>query len=210
MVRHLVDGKIENKRKLEQDKVRLSAKLVNYVATGGVLFFKDSKDSDNSHIGEAAAEDGARMRGGDAPFSTQAARILSQVPLPEHVEVELGGNDICSRECVDPAFCSKPLYTDAEWTEAVRAGLDLLVEGLPQGSTVYLLGVPRVQDLRQAGLEKQSESSSVDCEGIWADFDICEIVTRGGFRDGLTEEMWLATIAARQRRYSTTTPMNRP
>jgi lysophospholipase L1-like esterase len=151
---------------------------------------------------KSAAEDGARMRGGDAPFSTQAARILSQVPPPEHVEVELGGNDICSRECVDPAFCSKPLYTDAEWTEAIRDGLDLLVAGLPQGSTVYLLGVPRVQDLRQAGLDKQRRSSGVDCEGVWEDFDICEIVTRGGFRDGLTEEMRLAAIAARQRRYN--------
>jgi lysophospholipase L1-like esterase len=151
---------------------------------------------------KSAAEDGARMRAGSNPFSAQAAEILSRVPRPEHVEIELGGNDICSRECVDPAHCTKPLDTDEQWTEAVRAGLDLLVAGLPEGSTVYFLGVPRVQDLREAGLEKQSRDSGVDCEGIWEDFNICEIVTRSGIRNGESVSMRLAGVAERQRRYN--------
>ncbi|MEN8174854.1 MAG: SGNH/GDSL hydrolase family protein, partial [Pseudomonadota bacterium] len=86
---------------------------------------------------------------------------------------------------------------------SVRAGLDQLVGGLPDGSTIYLLGVPRVQDLRAAGLAKQQQSSSVDCEGVWQDYDICTIATLGGtsaFGEPLNQR--LAGIAERQQRYN--------
>lgn len=151
---------------------------------------------------KSAAQDGSEMRGGSNNFSVQADTVLSLTPVPDHVEIELGGNDICNRDCADPANCSDPLYTDAEWTEAVRAGLDKLVAGLPEGSTVYLLGVPRVQDLRQAGLDKQASASNVDCEGIWADFDICTIATQGTSLNGETIDERLTAIAERQRRYN--------
>ncbi|HUU29528.1 MAG TPA: hypothetical protein VM123_17125 [archaeon] len=41
--RHLVDGKISNKEKLEQDKLKISASLVNFVVAGGVLLFEEEK-----------------------------------------------------------------------------------------------------------------------------------------------------------------------
>jgi hypothetical protein len=151
---------------------------------------------------KSAAADGSEMRGSSNNFSAQADQILAQVPLPDHVEVELGGNDICNRDCTDPANCSDDLYTDTEWTQSVRAGLDKLVAGLPEGSTVYLLGVPRVQDLRQAGLDKQQGSSSVDCEGIWSDFGVCSIATQGTAMSGESIGQRLAAIELRQRRYN--------
>jgi hypothetical protein len=161
------------------------------------LRFDGSIGSDKS-----AATSGARMVSGDDSFSIQAGRILAQVPLPDLVFVLLGGNDLCSRECVDPTHCSKPLYSEGNWREAVRAGLDKLVIGLPQGATVYLLGVPRVHDVRQAGLDKQSSTSSIDCEAVWASFDICSIVTQGTALNGETLDTRLATIAERQLRYN--------
>lgn len=158
----------------------------------------------DSRIGadKSAAADGSEMLGGSNSFSAQADQILAQVPLPDHVEVELGGNDICNRDCVDAANCNNPLYTDAEWTSAVRAGLDKLVAGLPLGSTIYLLSVPRVQDLRQAGLDKQAAASHVDCEGAWSDFDICRIGTQATVLNGESLSQRLAGIAARQQRYN--------
>lgn len=161
------------------------------------LFFDPGVGADKS-----AAVDGARMRGGGDSFSIQADRILGQTPTPDLVVVLLGGNDLCSRDCVAPASCSSPLFTDAEWTEALRAGLDKLADGLPAGASVYLLGVPRVQDLRQAGLDKQASTSAVDCEGAWATFDICRIATQASPLNGESLATRLAGIAARQRRYN--------
>jgi lysophospholipase L1-like esterase len=148
---------------------------------------------------KSAAEDGAKMR----DFFEQALTILGQTPLPDHVEVELGGNDLCGRDCIDPSKCSDPVYTDDEWRDSVRAGLDMLVNGLPDGSTIYLLGVPRVQDLRAAGVLKQQEASNVDCEGVWDDYDICTIATKGGLSDyGESLADRLTGIAERQQRYN--------
>jgi hypothetical protein len=151
---------------------------------------------------KSASADGSELRGGSNNFSAQADQILAQTPLPDHVEVELGGNDICNRDCVDPANCGDPVYTDAEWTSALRAGLDKLVAGLPDGSTVLLLGVPRVHDLRQAGLDKQAQSSSVDCEGVWSDYDICTIATQGTALNGESISQRLSGISERQQRYN--------
>jgi hypothetical protein len=66
---------------------------------------------------------------------------------------------------------------------AVRAGLDTLVKGqpggkaLPTGSTVMMVSVPRVQDLRAVGLAKQASSSRINCENFWASYDVCRIAT---------------------------------
>ncbi len=125
---------------------------------------------------------GAEMTAGADNFASQVDDILSLVPVPDLVVVELGGNDICSRTCVDASSCSDPLYDDATWTAAIEAGLDKLVgyghpTSLPAGATVYLLGVPRVQDLHDAGVAKQQSSSSVDCEAFWDEFDVCRVAT---------------------------------
>jgi hypothetical protein len=146
---------------------------------------------------ERESVSGAEMRGGGDSFAAQAGRILAQVPVPDHVEVLLGGNDICNRDCTNPANCGNPVYTDAQWRAAVRAGLDPLVAGLPLGSTIYLLGIPRVQDLREVGLAK-----SGDCDSAWSTFDICRIVTNGGTQNGESYAVRRASVAERQQRYN--------
>ncbi|MCW5890884.1 MAG: hypothetical protein KIT14_10055 [bacterium] len=141
---------------------------------------------------------GAEMRGGSNSFAAQAAGILAQVPVPDHVEVLLGGNDICNRDCVDPASCGNPMYTDQQWRDAVRAGLNPLVTNLPLGSTIFLLGIPRVQDLREVGLVK----TGTTCNTQWSTFSICRIVTDGGTLNGETYAVRRAGVGARQRRYN--------
>jgi lysophospholipase L1-like esterase len=110
------------------------------------------------------------------------------------VFVELGGNDLCNRTTVND------LYSDAVWESAVRAGLDSLVNGLPDGSTVLLVSVPRVQDLRAAGIAKQQSTSGVNCQNFWASFDVCRIATA----DGADLATRLSAVGARQRAYNDT------
>ncbi|MBW2496277.1 MAG: hypothetical protein JRF61_03300 [Deltaproteobacteria bacterium] len=150
---------------------------------------------------------GAQMNGGADSFSSQADDILALVPQPDLVVVELGGNDICNRGCVDPANCGDPLYDDATWTAAVEAGLDKLVgfenpTSLPPGSTIYLLGVPRIQDLHDAGVLKQTGANDIDCESFWDSFDVCEIATLDVVINGEDLETRRDAIAARVQRYN--------
>lgn len=149
-----------------------------------------------------AARSGSEMRGGSDNFSVQADRILADTLVADHVEVVLGGNDICNRDCVDPANCSDPLLTESEWRGAVKAGLDKLVGGLPGGSTVVLGSVPRVQDLRAAGIAKQSGNWRVNCESVWSTFGICRIATDGGTMNGESFATRYAGIEAAQQLYN--------
>lgn len=151
---------------------------------------------------KSAAASGSEMRGGTNNFSVQASNIIAQSPVPDHVEVLLGGNDICNRGCVDPANCTDPLYTEAQWRESVQAGLDILVAGMPSGSYVQLNGMPRVQDLYQAGIDKQTGNGSINCQAAWSTYDICRIVTNDGLMNGETHSVRLAEVAARQQRYN--------
>ena len=160
-------------------------------------------DLDGSiNANKSAAASGSEMRGGGNNFAIQASNIVSQSTIADHVEVLLGGNDICNRECTDASNCSDPLYTDDQWRSSVREGLDILVAGLPLGSTVYLGGVPRVQDLRAAGLDKQASSSRIRCESVWDTFNICSIATSGSSMNGESSIERLAAIEDRQRRYN--------
>ncbi|MFI2812242.1 SGNH/GDSL hydrolase family protein [Microbulbifer sp. JSM ZJ756] len=156
----------------------------------------------NIAANKAAAESGAEMRGGGDSFSIQADRILSQTLVADHVEVVLGGNDICNRDCVDPANCGDPLYTEGEWRSAVQAGLDKLVNGLPAGSTVLLGSVPRVQDLYDAGVAKQTGNWRVNCQSAWSTFGICRIATNDGTLNGESFATRLAGVTAAQRLYN--------
>ena len=156
----------------------------------------------NIDANKEAAKSGAEMRGGSDSFAIQADRILAQSTVADHVEVVLGGNDICNRGCVDPANCDDPLYTESQWRSAVQLGLDKLVAGLPSGSTVLLGSVPRVQDLRAAGLEKEASSSGVNCENIWSTYSVCRIATNGGTMNGEDFSARYNGINAAQRRYN--------
>jgi lysophospholipase L1-like esterase len=125
---------------------------------------------------------GAEMSTGPDSFSIQADNILALSPIPDLVVVELGGNDVCNRSCVDSGSCGNPLYSDAAWTTAIEAGLDKLVgfghpTSLAANATVYILGVPRVQDLYAAGVAKQATSSTINCDSFRDSFDVCEIAT---------------------------------
>lgn len=151
---------------------------------------------------KSAAASGSEMRGGSNNFATQAANIVAQSTVPDHVEIVLGGNDICNRGCTDPANCNDPVYTNSEWRSSVRAGLDTLMNGLPNGSTVYLGGVPRVQDLRAAGLAKQQTTYRINCNNIWSSYDICSIATNGGTFNGESHAQRFAALETVQREYN--------
>lgn len=150
---------------------------------------------------------GAEMTSGDDSFAVQVDDILALSPVPDLVVVELGGNDVCNRGCVDPASCANPLYDDATWSAAIEAGLDKLVgfghsSSLAPGATVYLLGVPRVQDLYAAGVAKQTGTSSIDCDAFRDTFDVCEIATLNAPLHGEDLTTRLAGLEARIPRYN--------
>lgn len=149
-----------------------------------------------------AAASGSEMRGGDNNFAVQASNIVAQSPVADHVEVLLGGNDICNRGCVDPANCSDPLYTEAQWRQSVQAGLDTLMSGLPSGAYVQLNGMPRVQDLYSAGISKQTNNGAINCQSVWSTYDICRIVTDDGVLNGESQSTRLSAIEFIQQRYN--------
>jgi len=151
---------------------------------------------------KSAAKSGSEMGGGDNNFATQAAKIVAQNPVPDHVEVLLGGNDICNRDCVDGADCNNPLYSDSQWRSSVQAGLNTLMQSMPTGGTVFLGSVPRVQDLRPAGLAKQASSSRIRCDNVWSSYDICSIATVNNTMGGDNVDTRRAAIALRQQRYN--------
>ncbi|HSQ69450.1 MAG TPA: SGNH/GDSL hydrolase family protein, partial [Steroidobacteraceae bacterium] len=125
--------------------------------------------------GKSASESGSEMTDpAKNNFAAQASAIVNAATQPVRVFVELGGNDICNRATTDD------LYSGPEWEAAVRAGLEILVNGLPDGSTVLMVSVPRVQDLRAVGIAKQTSTSDVNCEDFWASYDVCRIATANG------------------------------
>jgi lysophospholipase L1-like esterase len=143
-------------------------------SSGSVLSLVDRYVELNrkSSGGKAASESGSEMTDPDKNnFATQASAIVAAATQPVTVVVELGGNDLCNRSS------DQDLYDGPTWTAAVDAGLDVLVGGLPDGSTVYLSSVPRVQDLRSVGIAKQTGNGSVNCESFWASYDVCTIAT---------------------------------
>jgi hypothetical protein len=94
------------------------------------------------------------------------------------------------------------MYGDDTWRSAVQAGLNTLTSRLPDGSTVLLIGVPRVQDLYAAGVAKSAGSTRVDCESFWSTYDVCQIATRNTIYGGEDLATRLGKIATRQARYN--------
>jgi len=148
-----------------------------------------------------AAKSGSELRGGNNNFVVQAQNIVNQSSTPDHVEVLLGGNDICNRDCTTNN-CSNSLYSNGEWRTAIRNGLNILMNGLPSGSTVELGSVPRVQDLRSAGLAKQRGNWRVNCESLWNTFDVCPIATNGGTMQGESYAQRFVNLNSRQAAYN--------
>ena len=143
--------------------------------------------------GKSASESGSEMTDpAKNNFAAQAAAIVNAATQPVRVFIELGGNDICNRAT------TADLYDDTTWENAVNAGLTTLVNGLPDGSTVLMVSVPRVQDLRAVGIAKQTSTSGVNCENFWASYDVCRIATA----NGTDLQTRLAAIDARQKAYN--------
>jgi lysophospholipase L1-like esterase len=173
----------------------------------GLSFYDLYGGAGSGIISSRVSISGAEMTAGGDSFSNQVDDILLLGPIPDLVVVELGGNDVCNRGCVDPGHCGNPLYDDATWTAAIEAGLEKLVgfnhpTSLPAGSTVYLLGVPRVQDLYAAGVAKQQGTSAIDCDSFRDDFDVCEIATLNAPMNGEDLPTRLAEISVRIPRYN--------
>jgi len=163
----------------------------------------DSSITANKDAATTGAEMvGLREDGPEPSFGAQAATIAAQSPAPDHVELIFGGNDLCSRDCVDPANCADPIYTATEWRDALRGGINTLMSSMPQGSSILLGSVPRVQDIRQAGVDKQDADQYVDCDSIWSSYDVCTIVTKASSHNGETLAQRLAGVAAAQQSYN--------
>lgn len=145
---------------------------------------------------KAASQSGSEMVGGSNNFLTQAKAVVGASRKPVQVKVELGGNDICNRTS------TATMYTDAQWSSAVRAGLDLLTQRLPDGSSVVLVGVPKVQDLYGVGVAKSAGSQGVDCPSFWKSYDVCQIATLNETMGGETLEQRISKITERQVRYN--------
>ena len=160
-------------------------------ASGSVMSLRDRYSTVSSSVtaSQGAAAVGSEMTDpAKNNFAAQAAAVVSSVSVPTQVVVELGGNDLCNRS-------PGSLYDGETWRQAVNAGLDVLVNGLPDGSTVFLASVPRVQDLYAAGLQKQATTSNVSCTWFWRELDICPIVTSGNPND-------IEAIAQQQQLYN--------
>ncbi len=139
--------------------------------------------NDTISANKDASESGAEMLGignSNRNFFDQANVVVSQSPVADHVEIILGGNDICNRDCTSARNCNDPLYSESEWRGAVQAGMDVLMSGMPEGGTVVIGSVPKVQNLRAAGLAKEDGVFGIDCQAMWSTYDVCRIVTAGG------------------------------
>ncbi len=159
---------------------------------------------DNSTtVNHSAAASGSEMRGGDNNLVVQANNIINQAEKPNHVEIVLGGNDICNRGCTDGANCADPLYSEGEWRQSVQDGLNVLMSGMPaENSSILLGGVPRVQDILQAGLDLEAQNGQVDCQAMWSSYNVCRIVTNTGTFNGESKDQRHTAIAAMQQRYN--------
>lgn len=126
------------------------------------------------YVQEPESVSGAEMVGGGDSFPAQASRICAQDAPPDRVYVLLGGNDVCNRARASGNDPAANLYSVGTWRNALRAGLDQLASCLPADTAVHVLSAPRVDALRQAGLDK----SWFWCGRIvWPAAGICRVVT---------------------------------
>lgn len=77
-----------------------------------------------------------------------------------YVTMFMGHNDVCRDDFSD-------IPTDEEYEANVRAGLENLRNGLPDGATIYILGLVDIYKLYQLG-EDLTSLGFIDCRLIWA------------------------------------------
>ena len=83
---------------------------------------------------EPESVSGAEMVGGGDSFPAQASRICAQSPLPDHVTVLLGGNDVCNRAASSSDDATANLYSVDTYRNALRAGLVARAQDWPWSS----------------------------------------------------------------------------
>jgi len=101
-----------------------------------------------------AAQNGQRVKHLTAQAAGAEGRNVT------YATVMLGGNDVCRDSLAD-------LPTDAEFETQFRDGIDALLEKLPDGATVQVVGIPDIKRLYDIGKDK-TVLGIVDCEVLWA------------------------------------------
>ena len=90
-------------------------------------------------------------------LAEQAASTVAQQAT--YTTLFMGHNDVCDADFAD-------IPTDAEFEANVRAALDQYVVGLPDGATVYMIGLVDIYKLWQLGDDLDS-LGFIPCETIW-------------------------------------------
>jgi lysophospholipase L1-like esterase len=122
---------------------------------------------------EFVSVSGAEMVGGKNSAAAQAARICAMAVKPNRVVLELGGNDVCSRDKGSATDATSNLYSVTTYRNALKTALDTLGGCLPAGSQVQVLSMPRVDYLYNAGNAK----NAVSCNLVWSVAGVCRVVT---------------------------------
>ena len=87
-----------------------------------------------------------------------------------YVTVFMGHNDICQNEFAD-------IPTFEEYAANMRAGFEILRDGLPAGATIYVIGLVDIYQLWEVAQDKKA-LGIIDCEVIWA-FSLFDIFPCG-------------------------------
>jgi lysophospholipase L1-like esterase len=91
-------------------------------------------------------------------FPGQAAQAVSQ--SAQYVTLFMGHNDVCQNNPWE-------IPSDAVFEANLRAGLETLKNGLPNGATVYVLAIVDIRQLYDVAQDKKV-LGIVDCEVLWA------------------------------------------
>lgn len=128
------------------------------------LLGRTNVNSHNQRITSAFGRSGRKnymqaVSGADS-FDVPPQTSQSVLNAADYVTIFMGHNDVCQSD-----FASIP--SDAQFEANVRAGLDNLRSGLPNGATIYVLGLVDIYKLYQLGDELTS-LGILDCKVVWA------------------------------------------
>lgn len=128
------------------------------------LFGRTDVNSHNQRITSSFGSEGrqnhlnARSGANARDLSGQAAATVAQQAT--YTTLFMGHNDVCGADFSD-------IPTDAEFEADVRLALDQYVAGLPNGATIYIVGLVDIYKLWQIGTELDS-LGIIPCQIIWA------------------------------------------